>query len=65
MKKIIKNITKRNYVKGLVHNEVYDLGDSNIKPYNGSNMIASINIPIDENITIKEFIESIEKYMII
>ena len=42
-----------------------DLWDSNIKPYNGSNMIASINIPIDENITIKEFIESIENYMII
>lgn len=60
-----KYITKRNCVKGLVHNEIHDLGDSNIKPYNGSNTIASINIPIDENITIKEFIESIEKYMII
>ncbi|WP_042274734.1 hypothetical protein [Faecalimicrobium dakarense] len=56
---------KREYVKNLIHNKIYEVGDSNIKAYNGTNQIASINISIDENITIKEFIELIEKYMVI
>lgn len=69
--KLIKNskvedynnyIDRRDVVKKKLHEEIILLGDKDIKPYNGSNQIANINIYIDNNITVKEFIENVEQY---
>lgn len=69
--KLIKNskveyynnyIDRRDVVKKKLHEEIILLGDKDIKPYNGSNQIANINIYIDNNLTVKEFIENVEQY---
>lgn len=54
---------KRDCVKEIIHEKISILNDSNIKKYNGSNQIASINIDIDSNVTVREFKELIINYM--
>ncbi|WP_017212382.1 hypothetical protein [Clostridium beijerinckii] len=54
---------KRDSVKEIIHEKISILNDSNIKKYNGSNQIASINIDIDLNVTVREFKELIINYM--
>lgn len=53
-----KYLNKREKIKEIIHNEIIKLNDRNIKTYNGSNQIASLNIDIDSNTTVNEFIEA-------
>lgn len=54
---------KRDNVKEIIHERISKLNNPNIKKYNGSNQIASINIDICSNVTVREFKELIIKYM--
>lgn len=54
---------KRDKIKNLIHNEILKKNDSNLKIYNGSNQIASVKIQLDDDLTIKDFREKIEKYV--
>ncbi|MGL5313040.1 MAG: PD-(D/E)XK nuclease family protein [Peptostreptococcaceae bacterium] len=56
-------INKREITKKLIHNKINQVNDKNIKVYNGSNQIASIKLDINEDMTIGEFINMVEKYM--
>lgn len=53
-----KYLNKREKIKEIIHNEIIKLNDPNVKTYNGSNQIASINIDIESNTTVNEFIEA-------
>ena len=57
-----KYIDRRELVKKKLHEEIILLGDKDIKTYNGSNQIANININVDDNVTVKEFLETVERY---
>ena len=57
-----KYINRRELFKKKLHEEIRLLGDKDIKPYNGSNQIANININVDNNVTVKEFLEIVERY---
>lgn len=57
-----KYINRRELFKKKLHEEIMLLGDKDIKPYNGSNQIANININVDNNVTVKEFLKTIEGY---
>lgn len=57
-----KYINRRELVKKKLHEEIILLGDKDIKPYNGSNQIANINVNVDNNVTVKEFLETVEQY---
>ncbi|ALB45687.1 PD-(D/E)XK nuclease family protein [Clostridium beijerinckii] len=54
---------KRDNIKEIIHDKIDKLNNSNIKKYNGSNQIASINLDIDLNVTVREFKEVIINYM--
>lgn len=69
--KLIKQSTEEDYnkyknrrelVKKKLHEEIILLGDKDIKCYNGSNQIANIIISVDNNVTVKEFLEVVEQY---
>lgn len=57
-----KYINRRELVKKKLHEEIILLGDTDIKSYNGSNQIAKMNINVDNNVTVKEFLETVEQY---
>lgn len=57
-----KYINRRELVKKKLHEEIILLGDTDIKSYNGSNQIAKMNINVDNNVTVKEFLEAVEQY---
>lgn len=54
---------KRDKIKEFIHNKIWEMNDSHIKTYNGSNQIASIKLQIDDNLTVKDFRKKIEEYM--
>jgi len=54
---------KRDNIKEIIHDKIDELNNSNIKKYNGSNQISSINLDIDLNVTVREFKELIINYM--
>ena len=57
-----KYIDRRNLFKQVLHKKINILNNPNIKTYNGSNQIAYVDIKIDENITVKEFLDIIDEY---
>lgn len=54
---------KRDKIKNLIHNKIWEMNDSNIKTYNGSNQIACIKLQIDDNLNVKDFRNKIQEYM--
>lgn len=56
-----KYICRRDLFKEKLHKKIHDLGDKNIKPYNGSNQIANISISIDNDVTVEKFLEIIKE----
>lgn len=56
-----KYLNRRELVKNKLHEEILLLGDKDIKCYNGSNQIANIIINLDNNVTVKEFLEAVEQ----
>lgn len=57
-----KYIDRREVFKGNLHEKINSLGNRNIKTYNGSNQIANINIILDNDITVKEFLKILQEY---
>lgn len=60
---IEKYLEKREEVKKKLHEEIERKSDTNIRPFNGSNQIASIKLNIDEKTTVNEFINLVKKYI--
>ena len=56
-----KYLNRRELVKNKLHEEILLLGYKDIKCYNGSNQIANIIINLDNNVTVKEFLEAVEQ----
>ena len=56
-----KYLNRRELVKNKLHEEILLLGDKDINCYNGSNQIANIIINLDNNVTVKEFLEAVEQ----
>ncbi|MBE6049290.1 MAG: hypothetical protein E7214_01150 [Clostridium sp.] len=56
-----KYINRREKFKKKLHDKIHNLDNYNVKTYNGCNQIASINISIDNNVTVKEFLNIIEE----
>ncbi|MEG2869540.1 MAG: hypothetical protein RR894_17545 [Terrisporobacter sp.] len=55
-------INARNQVVTKLHRKIDNLKDNNINSYNGSNQIASITIKLNDNTTVKEFLDAVVSY---
>ncbi|MEG0669122.1 MAG: hypothetical protein RR460_10870, partial [Clostridium sp.] len=55
-------IDARNQVVTKLHSKIDSLKDDNINSYNGSNQIASITIKLNDNTTVKEFLDVVVLY---
>ncbi|MEG2811460.1 MAG: hypothetical protein RR912_02990 [Clostridium sp.] len=55
-------INARNGVVTRLHSKIDNLRDDNINSYNGSNQIASITIKLNDNTTVKEFLDAVALY---
>lgn len=58
-----KYILRRNSIKEIIHSEIKNLNDYDIKITSRCNQIAKIDFLIDENMTVKEFIDRLTLYM--
>ncbi|HBI7045330.1 PD-(D/E)XK nuclease family protein [Clostridium perfringens] len=58
-----KYILRRNEIKHMIHAEIRNLNDYDIKITGRCNQIAKIDFIIDENMTVKEFINKLTLYM--